>query len=376
MLDKQTKRILLIVFAGIAFFAALLNLGKLWNLLLRLWALALPVAVGGIIAFFLNVPMKGFERLFGRLFAHARHRPSDAAIRSVSLMLTLVAIALVLVLVCTLVIPEIARSIVSIYNLIRAELPGWIEWIGQYGIDMNWLSEQLASMDIAQLALKLSGSAGDILGTAANIAASTVGAVFTGVLSFILSLYFLAGRNGLTRLSKKLLYAYTRPRIAERIIHVARLMNETFSKFLSGQCVEAVILGTLLFLAFSLFRLPYASLIAVLTAVCSFIPYFGAYFSCAVGALLTLLSSPIQALLCVAVFLVVQFCEGQFIYPRVVGNSVGLPAMWTLVAALLGGNFFGILGMIFFIPLTAVIYQLLRENVSQRLQARDIDPNL
>ena len=122
-------------------------------------------------------------------------------------------------------------------------------------------------------------------------------------------------------------------------------------------------------------RWPPAWPCSVLTAVCSFIPYFGAYFSCALGALLTLLVSPIKALLCVAVFLVVQFCEGQFIYPRVVGSSVGLPAMWTLVAALLGGNFFGILGMIFFIPLTAVIYQLLREDVAERLKRRKVGAN-
>ena len=372
MLDKRTKQILFIIFVSILFAALLLNFHRLGRLFGLLWELVLPVAVGGIIAFFLNVPMKGFERLLLRLFARARRRPPLAALRAASLVLTLLAIVLVLALVFTLVIPELVESIVSIYNIVRRELPGWIAWLGEQGFDTKWLNQQLEKLDMSQLVTNLTSGAGSLLSWATSFAAGAVGAVFTGVLSFILALYFLSNRRSLSRLGRRLTLAYLPPKAAAVVLRVARLMNATFSKFLSGQGVEAVILGSLLFLAFSLCRLPYASLIAVLTAVCSFIPYFGAYFSCAVGAVLTLMVSPIKALLCVVVFLAVQFCEGQFIYPRVVGGSVGLPAMWTLVAALLGGNFFGILGMIFFIPLTAVIYQLLGEDVARRLKTRGI----
>ena len=136
--------------------------------------------------------------------------------------------------------------------------------------------------------------------------------------------------------------------------------------------MEAVILGTMFVIAMSIFKMPYAGLIGVMTAILSFIPYIGAFLSCAIGALLVLLLSPSKVILFIIVFQVAQFIENQFIYPHVVGNSVGLSALWTLVAVLVGGNFFGILGMIFFIPLTAVIYNLVSGNVNRRLKEKQI----
>ena len=153
---------------------------------------------------------------------------------------------------------------------------------------------------------------------------------------------------------------------------VARLVENTYSKFLSGQCIEAIILGSLMFIAFSIFRLPYAGLIAILTTVCAFIPYVGAFVSCGVGVLLTLLNDPIQAILCFIVYEVVQFIENQFIYPRVVGTSVGLSPLWTFIAVLIGGKLFGIVGILFFIPLTSVIYSLVRDVTNIKLRKRDV----
>ena len=144
----------------------------------------------------------------------------------------------------------------------------------------------------------------------------------------------------------------------------------SFSQFLSGQCLEAVILGTLMFLAFTVFRLPYGSLVGLLTAVCAIIPYVGAFLSCSVSVLLTLLIQPAAALRCLIVYLAVQFIENQFIYPRVVGGSVGLPPLYTLIAAMIGGKLFGIPGIIFFIPLTAVLIELVKEDALNRLKRR------
>ncbi|MBR6555246.1 MAG: AI-2E family transporter, partial [Clostridia bacterium] len=148
------------------------------------------------------------------------------------------------------------------------------------------------------------------------------------------------------------------------------LVNRTFFKFLTGQCVDSLLLGVMLFIAFSLFGIPYASVVAVTTAVFSFIPYVGAFLACAVSILLILMVNPVKALVGLIVFLTVQFCEGQFLYPRVVGNSVGLSPLWTLVAALVGGELLGILGMIFFIPVGAVIYHLLRERADAALKKK------
>ena len=156
---------------------------------------------------------------------------------------------------------------------------------------------------------------------------------------------------------------------------IAKLSHYTYAKFLSGQCVEVLILGTLIFLSFSIFRIPYAGLTAVLTAAFAFVPYIGAFLSCAIGMLLTLLAEPNKVILCLIVYQAAQFVENQFIYPHVVGSSVGLSPFWTLLAVLLGGKMFGVLGIIFFIPLMAVISQLLHENIEHRLAVRKLKKN-
>ena len=188
-----------------------------------------------------------------------------------------------------------------------------------------------------------------------------------------------------------MIYAHLSKNHADKICYISSLVNETYSKFFSGQCIEAVILGLLIFIAFTVFRLPYANLIAVLTAILSFIPYIGAFASCFIGALLivmvdpwkgllsivvyqvVLLVDPVLAVRCLIVYLAVQFIENQFIYPRVVGGSVGLAPLWTLSAALIGGNLFGAIGMIFAIPVTAVLYVLLKDDANRRLQRKKLD---
>ncbi len=178
------------------------------------------------------------------------------------------------------------------------------------------------------------------------------------------------GRRELGRQCRGFLCAYFKKPTAERICHVAKLTHDTYTKFFSGQCIEVLILVTMIFLAFSVFRIPYAALIAVLTAAFAFVPYIGAFASCLIGVLLTLMAVPEKAILCFIVYQMVQFIENQFIYPHVVGSSVGLSPLWTLLATLLGGKLFGIIGIVFFIPLAAVIAQLLHGDIEHRLAVR------
>ena len=164
-----------------------------------------------------------------------------------------------------------------------------------------------------------------------------------------------------------LVRAYLPKRLGDTITHFCRRFSVYFSRFLSGQCMEAALLGFLMFLAFTLFGLPYASLIGVLTAVCAIIPYIGAVMSCTITIVLTLLYNPSLAIFSALVYLAVQFIENQFIYPKVVGGSVGLPPLYTLVSAMIGGRLFGILGIIFFIPLVAVLLELIKSDAENRL---------
>ena len=169
------------------------------------------------------------------------------------------------------------------------------------------------------------------------------------------------------------MYSFLKTETTEKLCEVGALSVETYSKFLSGQTIEAVILGVLIFIFFSIFRLPYAALIAFLTSFFAFVPYVGAFASCAIGAFLILLDSPEKVITCVIVYLVVQFVENQFIYPHVVGSSVGLSPLWTLVAAIIGGNPFGIVGIIFFIPFTAVVYTVFKRYANNKLDEKSID---
>lgn len=210
-----------------------------------------------------------------------------------------------------------------------------------------------------------------MIGSVVDLASSTVSVTVNAVFAIVIMFYVLLGRRELSKQSRGFLYAYCKEMTANRICRIAKLTHDTYAKFFSGQCIEVLILGTLIFLAFSVFRIPYAALTAVLTAAFAFIPYIGAFASCLIGVLLTLLAAPEKAILCFLVYQVVQFIENQFIYPHVVGGSVGLSPLWTLLAALLGGKLFGIIGIVFFIPLAAVISQLLQGDIEHRLAARE-----
>ena len=214
-----------------------------------------------------------------------------------------------------------------------------------------------------------------IIGSVVSVAGSTISTVVNAAVSLVIMFYVLVGKQELGKQTRRALYAYCKESVADKVCHIAKLSHDTYAKFLSGQCVEVLILGTLIFLSFSIFRIPYAGLTAVLTAAFAFVPYIGAFLSCAIGMLLTLLAEPNKVILCLIVYQAAQFVENQFIYPHVVGSSVGLSPFWTLLAVLLGGKMFGVLGIIFFIPLMAVISQLLHENIEHRLAVRKLKKN-
>ena len=211
----------------------------------------------------------------------------------------------------------------------------------------------------------------DVLVNAAGAVSATVNLVVTASFALIISVYLSLGAQSLGHQARTLVRAYLKPGHAAWVLKFCRLFRQSFANFLTGQCSEAVILGMLMSLAFSLFRIPYGSLVGMLTAICAIIPYVGALLSCVISVFLVLLVDPLLAVRALLVYLAVQFIENQFIYPRVVGKSVGLSPLYTLVAAMIGGKLFGILGILFFIPLTAVVLELVKEDVCRRLRTKE-----
>ena len=370
-MSKRMKNCMLLIAFGVALYACLNNFGSVIRFFQDIGGLLLPIIGGMIVAFVLSVPVKGFETLYSRLFRKINFQPKNGPLVMLSLLSTLACIVLIVILVSTMVVPQLISSVRSVYLTIQTRSPQWIAFLSEYGFDTTWITKQLSSLSLSQIDVEhivqnvLTG-AGNFLSSALGIATSTISIIVNCFFSLVIALYILLSKKTLGRQCKKLLYVHVRKPIADCIYHVATLISKTYSKFLSGQCIEAIILGVLIFISFTIFRIPYAVLIAVLTGVLSFIPYIGAFFACFIGAVLVLMVNPLQALLSIIVYQVVQFIENQFIYPHVVGGSVGLAPLWTLVAVLIGGNLFGILGMIFFIPLVAVLYQLVKEYTNKK----------
>ncbi|MDO5403050.1 MAG: AI-2E family transporter [Eubacteriales bacterium] len=381
MKDFSLKKNIILLIAAAALLAAALNIHSIVNGIFHVLGLAMPVIIGGVIAFILNVPMKAYEKVFFKLNIKLKRKMSEEHIRSISLLLAIISLVLVIVLVCVLAIPEIVSSLVGLYEQIVKKIPEFSTYVSQYIsqdklnelMDISWLQEQFSTDKITSLITNISSGTLDIVGRIFTFITSAAGTVFSLCMSFVVAIYMLLSKRKLETQTKKLLYAYFNRDIADHLCHAGQLINDTYAKFLSGQCIEAFIIAILIFIAFSIAKLPYAALVAVLAAVLSFIPYIGSFLACFIGAVLILFISPWQAVLSVIIYQIIQFLEGQFIYPHVVGNSVGLPAFYTFLAALLGGSLFGIVGIIFFIPLFAVIYTLIKESAEIRLAKKGVN---
>ncbi len=405
-LDKQTiKKII-----GLISFAILLSWGlKNTEFIKSLIALALgllqPFLIGGVIAFVVNVPMRALENTCfikpyqKRLAAQAAAKPTGKgaakapdkvpfwyrAKRPLSLILSLLLVLGVIGVGTLIVVPETVSSFSSIVNNLRnfpLMLNQWLEelmnWMPQAAV---WLEElnlnlDLTSIDwreiITQVVNFLQNGAGNVLNTTFTVASGIFNGIVTGFLAIVFSFYLLMNKEKLGSQTKQLLYALLKEPHADYLVRVGQMTNRTFSKFLSGQCVEAVILATLFFVSMSILRFPYAMIISTLIAFTALIPVFGAFIGCVVGAFLILLVDPVRAFWFVVLFLFLQQFEGNIIYPRVVGSSVGLPSMWVLVAVTLGGSMMGVLGMLVYIPMFSVLYRLIREAVSNRLETKQI----
>ena len=379
-MDKRMKQNFMLVAAGAILYAAVMHLNYVMIFLKDIAGLFLPIFLGLTIAFVLSVPMNGFAKIIDKLsvkmsekiFKKKGFKLKEKTVNAISLLLTILCILLIFVLVGKLAIPEIVESIKSIATTVNEQWPKWAAVLKKYNIDTKPINDWLQTLQLENIVQNVLSGAGAFFDVLVGTATSTISVFATIGISIVIMFYMLVSKKELQRQGRKLMYAYLKKEVAEKIEYIIELTYDTFSKFLSGQCLEAVILGVLIFIAFTIFRLPYAGLIAILTAIFSFIPYIGAFLACGIGVVLTLISSPQQAIMCFIVYQVVQFIENQFIYPYVVGNSVGLSPLLTLLAVLIGGNMFGVVGMIFFIPFVAVIYTLLRENTNKKLKQKNI----
>lgn len=336
-----------------------------------------PFVFGGVLAFILNVPMRAFENSILKKIDNGKVK------RLLAVILTFIALLLVLALVFWLLIPQIINAVNSLipnlYEFYQETQDSVTKLLNDNPKLMGWLYENtdIETIKWDSLVKDALAKFGDVAYTVLGGAVSAIGNIFTGVfnalVAIVFSVYCLFHKETLARQGRKLLYAFVKEKTADAVVRTLRLTNSTFSNFLSGQCVEVCILGGLFAVCMAIFRMPYIPLISVLIAVTAFIPIVGAWIGCVLGAFLILVVNPMLAVWFVIMFIILQMTENNMIYPRVVGNSVGLSGMWVLVAVSLGGKLMGVFGMFLMIPLVSVLYTLLQEATHKRLEASAID---
>jgi len=331
-----------------------------------------PFLYGGAIAFVLNLPMKWIEN---KLLGKWHGKSADKLKRPIGIVGAILFLVVVITVVVSIVIPQMSQAMMKLANEVPPFLEKTAAVLIQYSQDYPELktqAEQLQDLEInwqgivTSVAKFLKTGVGSMLTSTFSVAGSIIGGVVNFFIAFVFAIYILSQKERLGDQGCRIIRAYLPKRAAEQTLRVLALLHKNFSSFITGQCLEAVILGMLFVIAMTIFRMPYAVMVGVLIAFTALIPVVGAFIGCAVGAFLILIENPMMALWFVIMFLIIQQLEGNLIYPKVVGNSVGLPSIWVLMAVSLGGSLFGVVGMLFFIPLLATGYTLLRENVNKR----------
>lgn len=339
--------------------------------LIKLISAATPIIIGLFIAYVLNLIMSAYEKLFKGL---SEKNILKKASRILCLIAAIVSLLGIIALIVYLVVPEL----VSCVTLLISETPKYIKTL----LSSDWIHSVLPESVLTELNnlewSNIINNAADFIGKGLGDAATAVIKTMTSVVSgtittfigIFFSVYILLQKEKLSNQIDRLADSYLPSKLNSKLSHILSVLNGCFRRYIVGQCTEAVILGVLCTLGMLIFRFPHAVMIGVLIGFTALIPIVGAYVGGAIGAIIILTQSPIKALLFIVFLVVLQLFEGNFIYPKVVGDSIGLPALWVLTAITLGGALFGVLGMLIGVPLVATIYSLWREDLHRREKAK------
>jgi len=360
--EELKKWMFLILFAIISFYI-INNISIVWNVILFLISVMSPFILGAIMAFILNIPMTKIEKQLNKKIENKR------ITRIIAIIISLLIFILIIGLISFLIIPEIIESleklVSNIPSLVNDAESYVLKLLENHESVQIEIKEMFTNINTSKIISNLlnyivNGSLSFISGLISSLIT-----IFTGI---IFSIYMLSQKEYLINCFNKILKAFLNNKKCKKVQEICTLANKTFSNFVSGQCLDAVILGLILFIVLSIFRFPYALLISVLTCITALIPIFGALIAMVVGVVLIGISSPLEALLFILIFQIVQQIEGNFIYPRIVGSSVGLSPLWTLLAITVGGNLFGIIGMLIGLPIASICYAIFRNYVNSKIK--------
>ena len=327
---------------------------------------AVPLLIGCVVAYIINILMSFYEKHY---FPHTKSNSVAKSRRPVCMIAAFITLVAVIVLLLKLVIPELTACVELLISQVPGAVVVLVDWIESLNIVPEDILSPLQNIDwqskIQQIISLFTAGVSSVMGTAINVFSSVFSGIITALFAFIFSVYLLTGKEKLGSQFNRLMCRYMNTRVYSKVQYVLSVLNDCFHKFIVGQCTEALILGALCTVGMMLFGFPYATMTGAVIAFTALIPVAGGYIGAAVGAFMILTVSPIKALLFLVYIVVLQQLEGNLIYPRVVGSSMGLPAIWVLAAVTIGGGVMGIAGMLIGVPLAAAIYRLLREDVNR-----------
>ena len=360
------KKILEIVLIGIGCYWALNNFQIILDIFNSILAVIMPFLLGIMIAFILNVLMIRIEKILSRFIYKKKYTSFK---RVISIIVSLLIVIGVIGIIITLIIPELTNAIKVIVKSFPETFEQLQVWINQNGNSFPQLETWINSVDLNSIASELSGlfkiGLTGMLGSTVDVISMFFTSILNLVVGIVFALYILMSKETLKRQSHKLIDAYIPKRISVKLLEVGTLARTTFSNFVIGQTVEAFILGTLCAVGMAVLNLPYAPMVGSLVGITAFVPIVGAFIGGGIGAFMILTVDPMQALIFIIFLVVLQQLEGDLIYPRVVGSSVGLPSIWVLFAVTVGGGLWGITGMLFSVPVLSVVYALIKGHVNK-----------
>lgn len=336
------------------------------NLFVVLLSAAAPLLIGCAIAYVVNILMSFYERHY---FPKSEKKGVRKSCRPVCMLAAFITVIAIIVLVIILIVPQLVSCVQLLVAKVTDSIPAVVAYLDELDIFSEDLIASLNSIDWNARIQQLISVLGSGIGSAVNVVISAVSSVISGVvtafLAIIFSIYLLLGRNKLSNQCSRLMNRYMRKSWYDKTMHVLSVLNDSFHRYIVGQCTEAVILGALCTLGMWILRLPYAAMIGALIAFTALIPVAGAYIGGGIGAFMILTESPIKAVIFLVFLIILQQVEGNLIYPRVVGSSLGLPALWVLAAVTIGGGLMGIAGMLLGVPIASAVYRLIREGVNK-----------
>lgn len=375
-LEKNKKAIIELIIFTVVIIFAFVNIEALWSFITYIIKIFMPFIIGVMIAFVLNVLLNVVENKLFKKLNEKNGKVWKKIKRPTSLITTFIIIIALIAFILGLLIPQLQNTATIFTENFDSYKKESIKILDKIGIDDKDI--KVLNKNIEKIKGEVTSYVGDnkqeIVQTTFGVASSVVGTITSLVLGIVFAIYILLKKEDLARQSRKVLKAYLPEKKEKRIREIANLSNKTFGNFISGQCLEALIIGVLCFIGMFILQIPYASTISVLVGFTALIPVFGAFIGTVIGAFLILMVDPTKAIIFIIFILILQQLEGNLIYPKVVGKSVGLPGIWVMVAVTVGASIAGVLGMLLSVPICSVLYSILKTDVNNRIDQKNKQP--